>query len=269
MRRIYETRAWLMGAIALTLVGCGSEETPNTGSTTESDESSDSTSSGESSAEESTSSEPDGGGQVTPPSPPAMLGEPVLEEVPPQTELAELDDDQLAEVCEAYVKTATAVSESLALLCPAQGLFQAVQSTSATDDDSFQAECSVQVTTCESDVAAAQEETPEERCESASSCGASIEDFNACNRQIAALNGTVLTPLSEEEVPACEDTSLDEANNLAVLLGLQLVLGLQQVETQAGGSPTDPEGPCQRINEMCPDLGVALGAFSDLGDALQ
>lgn len=274
MKRMNETKVWVLGCVALLSVGCGSDDKPETSSTTPDNtadagsETSDETTTEEETTSGETSSatsEPDAGSTEEPS---GDLGEPVLEDVPPETELSDLDEDQLAEVCEAYVATATAVSVNLGQLCPAQGLFQAVQSEEVTDDDSYQSACTDKVAACEADVAAAQEASPAERCESAATCGASVADFNACNLQIAALNSVVLEPLTEQEVPECSETTQSEANNLALALGIQLTLGLAQVSNQAGGSPTDEDGPCARINEACPDLGVVLGAFSDLGASL-
>jgi hypothetical protein len=193
----------------------------------------------------------------------------VLEDIPPETQLSELDDDQLAEVCGAYVKTSTAVNANLGELCPVQSLFLAVQREGVEDDESYQSACSEELEACEAQVDVAQAQTPEERCESADECGATIEDFNACNRQIAALNSVLLEPMADEDVSECSETSFDQASNQATLLGLQALLGLSQVSAQAGGSPTDEDGPCQRIGEACPDLGVALGAFGELGAMLQ
>lgn len=275
MKRMNETKVWVLGFAALLTVGCGSDDKPDTSTTTPQgtvDSGADTTGDEPTSEETPTSDEtpttttdPDSGSTEAPSE---DLGKPVLEDVPPETELSDLDEDQLAEVCEAYVATATAVSVNLGQLCPAQGLFQAVQSEEVTDDESYQAACTDRVAACEAEVATAQEASPAERCESAATCGASVADFNECNLQIAALNSIVLEPLTEQEISECSETTQSQANNLALLLGLQLTVGLGQVSTQAGGSPTDEDGPCARINEACPDLGVVLGAFSDLGASL-
>jgi hypothetical protein len=275
MKRMNATKVWVLGFAALLTIGCGSDDKPDTSTTTPTGtaDAGDETTGEETTSEEETSTsdesptttEPNTGSTETPGD---DLGEPVLEDVPPETELSDLDEDQLAEVCEAYVATATAVSVNLGQLCPAQGLFQAVQSDEVTDDESYQAACADRVAACEAEVTTAQEASPAERCESASTCGASVADFNACNLQIAALNSIVLEPLTEQEVPECSETTQSQANNVALSLGLQLTLGLAQVSNEAGGSPTDEDGPCARINEACPDLGVVLGAFSDLGASL-
>jgi hypothetical protein len=163
-----------VAAFATTLVfACGSDEKPSTGSTTD-DDSSDS------------SSETPSSGSSAPnnPKPPADgIGAPVLTDVDPDTELSDLDDDQLKEVCTAYVKTSDAVSDSLGQLCPAQSLFFAIQTESVIDDESYQAECAAQLDACEEQVEEANEETPEQRCAGAGACGATLEDFNACNAQ--------------------------------------------------------------------------------------
>ncbi len=265
MKRLITTNACLLGLLSVLAAACGSEEKPAAETTTP-DEEGETTGADTSEAPEETTSDMET--DSTPPPSPGGVGDPVLEEVPPETELSELDEDQLAEVCEAYVKTSNAVSANLGELCPAQGLFQATQSADVTDDESYQAECAAQVEACEEQVATASEETPEMRCESAGQCGASVQDFNDCNAQIAALNEYVLGPLSNQQVTECSETTQAQANNQALLLGLTFAAGLTTVEQEAGGSPTDADGPCARISEACPELGVALGAFSELGEQL-
>lgn len=275
MKRMNETKFWVLGFAALLTVGCGSDDKPDTSTTMPvgTSDAGDETTGDKPTSEEETSTtgesptttEPDSGSTETPSD---DLGEPVLEDVPPETELSDLDEDQLAEVCEAYIATSTAVSVNLGQLCPAQGLALAVQSEEVTDDESYQAACTDQVAACEAEVATAQEVSPAERCESAATCGASVADFNACNLQIAALNSIVLAPLTEQEVPECSETTQAQANNIALPLIVQFSLLLAQASKEAGGSPTDEDGPCARINEACPELGVVLGAFGELGASL-
>jgi hypothetical protein len=245
-----------VAAFATTLVfACGSDEKPSTGSTTD-DDSSDS------------SSETPSSGSSAPnnPKPPADgIGAPVLTDVDPDTELSDLDDDQLKEVCTAYVKTSDAVSDSLGQLCPAQSLFFAIQTESVIDDESYQAECAAQLDACEEQVEEANEETPEQRCAGAGACGATLEDFNACNAQIAAMNRLVLVPLTKEKIQECSDTSHQDAANKAAALGVMFFVNLANVTAQTGGNPTQADGPCQRIAETCPEFGLALGAFGELG----
>lgn len=255
------TSAWVLAVTALLAWGCGSDDKPDTDST---NNTGDDTESSSSSSPSSTASQP-----APSPTAPDGVGDPVLEDIPPETELSELDEDQLAEVCGAYVKTSTAVNANLGDLCPVQSLFLAVQTEGVDDDESYESACSEELEACEALVDVSQAQTPEERCESASECGATIEDFNACNRQIAAMNRILLAPLANEEVSACSETSYSQASSQATLLGLQGLLGLTQVSQEEGGNPTDPDGPCQRIGDACPDLGVALGAFGELGGLLQ
>lgn len=265
MKRLNKRNACVFGLLTLWAVGCGSDDKPATDTTNPGNDQD--AAAPQTSAPDETTAEPEETDSGTPPAPDG-IGDPVLEDVPPETELSDLDDDQRAEVCEAYVKTASAVSVNLGMLCPAQGLFQAVQSETVTDDESYQTECAAQVEACELQVAAAQEDSPQERCENGAACGASVKDFNDCNAQIAALNELVLEPLTEQTVPECSETTQAEASNAALLLGIQVVGGLNAVTAQAGGNPTDEEGPCARISEACPELGVALGAFSELGSQL-
>lgn len=264
MKRLNETNARVMALLTLLVVGCGSEDKPATENTNPDDKAD---AGAETSAPPAESTAPD---ETSGPAEPSGdgLGDPVLEDVPPATELSELDEDQLAEVCVAYVKTATAVSANLGELCPTQGLFQATQNPEVTDDESYQAECAEQVAACEVQVAAAQEDSPEERCANGAACGATVEDFNDCNAQIAALNRLVLEPLTDKEVSECSETALTDARDAATLLGLEVLIGLNSVTREAGGSPTDEDGPCSRVSAECPELGVALGAFSDLGSQL-
>lgn len=266
MKKLNETNACVWGIMALLAVGCGSEDKPATETTSPTN---DRDAAPETTAPSEETTLPPGDTDAGPVTSPDEVGDPVLEEVPPATELSELDDEQRAEVCEAYVKTSVAVSANLEALCPTQGLFQAAQNEEVTDDESFRAECTAQVEACEAQVAAAGEDSPEERCASGSACGATIKEFNDCNRQIAALNRIVLEPLTEEEVSECSETTQAEASNTASELGITVLFGIAKVNGEAGGSPTDEDGPCARISEACPELGVALGAFSDLGSQLQ
>lgn len=266
MKRQNQWNTWVLAMVTAVAVGCGSDDKPETDTTGNEDDSSEGS---ETTSEPESSSGPaDTSGPAPQPSN-DDIGEPVLEEVPPETELSDLTDDQLAEVCAAYVKTSEAVAESLNGLCPVQSLFLAVQREGIDDDESYQAACAEEFSACEAQLEESQAQTPEERCESAGECGASIEDFNDCNRQIAALDTVLLQPLSGQEVSECSETSLSTAQDQAGILGIQAVLGIATVQNQAGGSPTDPDGACQRIAEACPDLGVALGAFADLGSMVQ
>jgi hypothetical protein len=268
MKRLNKTNAWLLGLVTVLAVGCGSEDKPATDTTSPTDSSEpDAAPPAETSEPGDTTAGPDET-DPGPTNPSGDLGDPVLEDVPPETELSDLDEEQLAEVCEAYVKTSEAVSANLGALCPTQGLFQASQSADVTDDESYQAECAEQVEACELQIAATQEDSPAERCENGAACGASVQDFNDCNAQIAALNRLVLEPLTESEVPECSETTQTQASSTALVLGIRVAAGLNAVTAEAGGSPTDQEGPCARISEACPELGVALGAFSDLASQL-
>jgi len=265
MKRLNKTNAYVLGLVTLMAVGCGSEDKPAT----------DTTNTGNQEEDSGTSEPPDETTVVqeeTDSGPPAPtggdIGDPVLDDVPPETELSDLDDEQRAEVCEAYVKTANAVSANLGELCPAQGLFQAVQTETVTNDATYQDECAARVEACEVQVAAAQEDSPAERCASGAACGASVKDFNDCNAQIAALNRVVLEPLTGQTIPECSETTQTQATNAALLLGITVVAGLNQVTDETGGNPTEEDGPCARISEACPELGVALGAFSELGSQL-
>ncbi len=104
----------------------------------------------------------------------------------------------------------------------------------------------------------------EANCEQAEECGASIEDFNACNRQVAALNQMVIVPVGELDAPACESVTVTQASTFAISGGVQVLIWMQQASEAGGGSPTDEGGPCERIQELCPELGVVLDAFSGL-----
>lgn len=250
----------MLGILTLLAVGCGSDEKPETSTT---DPTPSETSSDTSEPPEEDTTAGDDTGSTTP-----DVGDPVLTDVPPETELSDLSEDQRAEVCAAYVKTATVVNANLGSLCPAQALFLAVQNPEVTDDASYRSECSAQLEVCETQVAAAQEDSPEERCEKGVACAASIEDFNACNAQIAALNTFVLEPLAEREISECSKTTRADANTAALLLGLTAASGMTNVTNTAGGSPADEDGPCSRINEACPGLGVSLGALGDLASQL-
>jgi hypothetical protein len=267
MKRQNQLNTWVLAMVTAVAVGCGSDDKPETDTTGNEDESS-SEGSETTSEPESSSGPADTSGPAPQPSN-GDIGEPVLEEVPPETELSDLTDDQLAEVCAAYVKTSEAVEESLSQSCPVQSLFLAVQGEGVDDDESYQAACAEEFAACEAQLEESQGQTPEERCESAGECGASIKDFNDCNQQIAALDTVLLQPLTEQEVSECSETSLTTATNQAGIIGIQALLGITTVENQTGGSPTDPDGACQRIADACPDLGVALGAFAELGSLLQ
>lgn len=260
MKRLNTTHARVLGIATLLAVGCGSDDKPKTNTTdpTPSESQSDTSKPPE---EDTTGGEDTG--STTP-----GVGDPVLEDVPPDTELSDLTDDQRAEVCAAYVKTATAVNANLGSLCPAQALFLAAQSSEVTDDEGYRAECAVQLDACETQVEAAQEDSPEDRCEKGVACAASIKDFNDCNAQIAALNELVLQPLVKRDLPECSEMTRTQGATAALLLGIEVGANMELVTKAAGGSPTDEDGPCARIGEACPDLGVSLGAFDDLGSQL-
>ena len=267
MKRLNQLNTWVLGMVTALAVGCGSDDKPETDTTGNGEESTSEDS--ETTSEPEPSSRPADTSGPPAPRPDGDIGEPVLEDIPPETELSDLDEDQLAEVCAAYVKTSEAVEESLSQSCPVQSLFLAVRREGVDDDESYQVACAEEFATCEAQLEESQGQTPEERCESAGECGASIQDFNDCNQQIAALNTVLLQPLTEQEVSECSETSLTTATNQAGVIGIQALLGITTVENQTGGSPTDPDGACQRIADACPDLGVALGAFADLGSLLQ
>lgn len=261
MKRMNHGNLWVAAIATALALGCGSDVEPSTGSSTDDDDFSGST------APRSETSSSDSA-PPTPQPAPDGLGAPVLSDVDPDTELSELDEDQLEEVCAAYIKTSDAVSDNLEQLCPAQSLFFAIQAETVTDDASFQAECATQQKACETQIDEANDETPEDRCAGASECGATLEDFNACNAQVAAMNRLVFIPLTKQDVSECSETSLADATNQASALGILFLLGLTQASNAAGGSPTDADGPCQRIASACPEFGLALGAFGELGSVL-
>lgn len=191
------------------------------------------------------------------------LPDPVLEELPPETPLSSLDEDQLAEVCEAYLATATSITNNLDGICPAQAVLTAQQS-GATTNDELQESCVAAEAMCDAQVETSKAALSDANCAQAEECGATIEDFNACNRQVAALDQMVIVPVGELEAPACESVTTSQASTFGVSGGIQVLIWMQQASEAGGGSPTEENGPCQRIREQCPELGVVLDAFSGL-----
>jgi hypothetical protein len=191
------------------------------------------------------------------------LPEPVLEDLPPETPLSDLDDDELAEVCAAYLDTATSLTDNLDGICPAQSVITAYRS-GAESDEALQDACVTAEATCGVQVASSQAALSAANCDQAKSCGASIADFNACNLQVAAFNEMVIVPVGELNAPACESTTASQAMAFSLSGGLQFLIWTQQASDAAGGSPTDEGGPCQRIQELCPELGAVLDAFSGI-----
>lgn len=191
------------------------------------------------------------------------LPDPVLDDLPSETPLSDLDEDELAEVCAAYLKTATSITENLDGICPAQAVITASQGGSTTEDE-LQQECVTAEATCVTQVQASKAALGAANCEEADECGATIEDFNACNRQVAALDQMVIVPVGNLDAPACESVTATEAGAFAISGGFQLLIWMQQASEAGGGAPTDEGGPCQRIQEQCPELGAVLNAFEGL-----
>jgi hypothetical protein len=191
------------------------------------------------------------------------LPDPVLEDVNPQTPLSGLTDDQLQEVCDAYLETATSITTNLPGICPAQAVLTASQSMPESDAEAQEA-CVATETTCDMQVAASQTAIAGADCARAEECGATIADFNACNRQIAALNEMVIVPVGDLNAPECSSLTVSGASGFSTLAGLTVLLGLASAEEAGGGSPTDESGPCQRLQEECPEFGAALDAFEGL-----
>lgn len=191
------------------------------------------------------------------------LPEPVLDELPPKTPLKDLDDEQFAEVCEAYVATAKSITNNLDDICPAQAVTETTQSMPA-DDAAAKATCAESEATCKSQVAASKQAIEDSDCEAAKSCGATIDDFNGCNRQIAALNQFVIGPVGKLDAPECSKVTVTSAAGFAIYAAITVPGWLEDAIEAGGGSPTEEDGPCARLRDQCPELGSALDAFAGL-----
>jgi hypothetical protein len=247
------------------LAGCGDDPEPEDTGNTQSNDSDDAGKGNDTSdgtEDEVTTDDPDRsdsqGSDST-----SDLPDPVLEDKPPQTPLSDLNEDELARVCAAYLDTATSITNNLDGICPVQAVVTASQA-SADSDDVIQEACVEAEATCVAQVASSKTALEQASCAEAEECGATIADFNACNRQVAALNQMVIVPVGDLDAPACESVTVGQASSFSVSGGLQVLIWMQQASTAGGGSPTDENGPCQRLQEQCPELGSVLDAFSNL-----
>lgn len=253
-------RHTLAFVILFGLAGCGDDPKPDDTGKTQSDDNEDG-GKGNDKSSDSTSNDTDSDetGDTTD----DELPEPVLDDLPPQTPLSSLDDEQLAEVCEAYLGTATSITNNLDDICPAQALIATTQS-SPEDDAAAKVTCSASEAMCKTQVAASKQAIAEADCEEAKSCGATIADFNACNRQIAALNQFVIGPVGELDATECSKVTVTAAAGFAIFAAITVPGWIQDANEEGGGSPTEEGGPCERLREQCPELGSALDAFAGL-----
>lgn len=252
------TTAFGVVAVLASTISCGGSEGEETKTT--SDQTSDTDTTDGDSDESDTSSDDTSSGPVdttdteTPQNPdPDELPDPVLPDVPSDTPLSELDDDELEQVCEAYVETAELMVAKLPDLCPLLGV-NAGLSAMTTDQSMLRAACSVGFDECADDVTTAEASVGTLTCGPASDCTATIGQFNACNRQVAAVNQWLLDPLIELDAPSCEEVTSASATSLQISAGITLIGGNARVVAEAGGLPSDADSPCAELQQECPDF---------------
>lgn len=191
------------------------------------------------------------------------LPEPVLPDVPPETPLSELDDDQLQEVCEAYVETAEVMVSRLPDVCNIRGAGAGI-AAETMDEATLRAACEVGHDACVSAASDAEDTVASLSCGPAGDCDATLEQFNDCNRQIAAANELLLTPLIELDAPECSELTVAEAAALEGQVNLVLITGAISVGVAAGGLPSDADGPCGELERQCPDFAAPYTSLSAL-----
>ena len=250
-------------------VGCGGSDEEETGTT--SDDSADTDTSDDTSDETSDdttdegSDDTDTGSTTDEPDPvaptPTGLPDPVLPDVPSDTPLSDLEDDELQEVCDAYIRTAEVMVGRMPGLCNLQGVSAGLE-TMSTDEATLRAACEVGRDSCADQAASAEDTVDMLTCGPANDCDATLEQFNECNRQIAAADQYLLGPLLELDAPECSELTATEAAALAAEAEITLLTGAISAGVAGGGLPSAADGPCAELEQQCPEFAAPYTSLS-------
>lgn len=201
------------------------------------------------------------GPATTPSSSGFVPPEPILPDVPPSTPISDLDDDEFAAVCGAFLTSMEDLLENASGTCGFQGI-SAAEDSGATDVAEYRAACADGRQVCEDETAAAREVIGVLEC-GERTCSATLEQFDACRTQLIAFDALFIEPLSALPAPSCSEVTPATGASFSLLALATLLGGLAAVSDEQGGSPLDPGSPCESIEEQCPDF-FALGALNPL-----
>ncbi|MEN9579299.1 MAG: hypothetical protein RJA70_2308 [Pseudomonadota bacterium] len=182
-----------------------------------------------------------------------ILPDDLLPDVPRDTPIADLTDDQFEEVCGAYLETAKSVVENIEGACGFSALNDALEANTQSTEE-FREVCSEARLTCESEAKAAQGAVGLLTCNQDTTCQATVEQFSSCNQQISAINGGLLVPVAGVEVPPCDKLTPRIAQAIQIQAFVALAGSLGLIE-EIGNA----DSPCKAIQMECPDFAVPVG----------
>ncbi len=189
--------------------------------------------------------------------PPAEAPDPILPGVEGDTPVSELEDAEVEQVCEAYLETGERLLGRAEGLCGFVGLSVLDELESPTDE-AFQAACHEARERCRLDTESGKQALADAQCGDASECGATIDQFNECYAQMHLLDSVIIGPLSAQEVPACEDMTVQAATEKQTELLFALLPALLNEDL---ASLFEGESACEVIDEECPGYAIPVEEF--------
>lgn len=196
----------------------------------------------------------DAGDPIVFPMPPDIEPpDPILPDLPQDTPVSDLTDDQFQEVCDAYLESADRVLKNYGKACGVVALNDALEAEPETTEE-FRELCGEARLGCEAETKAATALVGSLECNQDGTCQATVAEFNSCNQQISAVDRGLLFPLANVDVPPCEKLTPRIAR--AVQLEAFVALGgsLELIEEAMAD-----DSACNAIQNQCPDFVVPLG----------
>lgn len=207
------------------------------------------------------------GGQAEPPSadtdggagdapdasaPPPDPMEPMLPDVPRETVIDDLPEDDRIAVCRVYVQSAASVIESATGACGAIAVNSALRDQGAGD---FASACQTSRSSCEENLASAGQTIDTLDCTMPTECAATIGEFEDCRAELDLLTDSILDPVGAIDIPACASISTIQATLLQLQIAGAFATGASAsgLEFGAGGVQMSA---CEPLNEKCPNFAV-------------
>jgi hypothetical protein len=182
---------------------------------------------------------------------------PILPDVDPATPISDLSSEEFEQVCAAYVETLDGLIENLAASCDTQAV-SAAQDSGATDTEEYRAACAEARAVCVEQSAAAALIVSVLECND-QSCAATLDQFDSCRTQVAALDAVAFRPIAALDAPSCDEVTPALGAAYALRVAATLLVSSAGVSAEQGGSPFQDDSPCDAINNQCPGFAAPLG----------
>ncbi len=197
---------------------------------------------------------PDIPDSITPP-------EDILPDVPPDTEVQDLDPDEFDELCETYLDGAENIFGNLQAFCGITAIGDAVDAMPETTEE-FRELCADGREACEINAQAIETIFSVVECNQDNMCSATVEQFNSCYRDLTLLNAAVLEPLASVDVPPCEELTPAVAQAIQLQVFATVLVSASQLLEETGTNPLENEmSACDEIEMQCPDFAVPGGGL--------